>query len=74
MTKYDDYRPLNMTTTDKRELYRTAEVACDTKVFKAGEIVAVSVHHRMEGGWVFTCRRGDRIQDIAEGFLKRFTL
>lgn len=59
---------------DKRELFRTAQVACDTKLFKADEIVAIRVRYRMEGGWVFACRNGDREQNIAEGFLKNFTL
>lgn len=75
MSKYDDYRPLNTTTTDKRELFRTAQVACDTKLFKTDEIVAIRVRHRMVGAcWVYTCRKGERVEDVSEGFLKNFTL
>ena len=59
---------------DKRNLFKTATIRFDTKVFKAGEIVSVSVKYRMAGPWVFECRLGDRVDLISEGFLSGLCL
>lgn len=59
---------------DKRELFKTAIITSTGSVFQEGEIVSVSVKHRMSGPWVFECRRGKRVANYSEGFLTNFCL